>query len=142
MVSGHRSTRILLSEGSSLSGREAVTALGLAGYRVDVCDPDPLCIGRFSRFVRRFHRCPPMSSDPLGYLEFVVELIARESFAVLLPTQEQAYLFASARDRLPLTIGVALSSFENFERVQSKSEFSRVLIELGLPHRRLQSEVG
>jgi predicted ATP-grasp superfamily ATP-dependent carboligase len=83
-----------------------------------------------------------MGEDPLGYLEFVVELIARESFAVLLPTHEQAYLFASARDRLPSTIGVALSSFESFERVQSKSEFSRVLIELSLPHPRTQLVSG
>ncbi|HYY29906.1 MAG TPA: hypothetical protein VE860_18325, partial [Chthoniobacterales bacterium] len=33
----------------------------------------------------------------------------------------------------PSTVGVALSSFESFERVQSKGEFSRVLIELALP---------
>jgi predicted ATP-grasp superfamily ATP-dependent carboligase len=138
MIRGHHSTRILLSEGSSLSGRQAITALGIAGYRVDVCDPDPVCLGRFSRFVRRFHRCPPMSGDPLGYLKFVVDLVARESFAVLLPTHEQAYLFASARDRLPSTVGVALSSFESFERVQSKAEFSRVLIELALPQPRTQ----
>jgi predicted ATP-grasp superfamily ATP-dependent carboligase len=136
MIRGHHNTRILLSEGSSLSGRQAITALGIAGYRVDVCDPDPVCLGRFSRFVRRFHRCPPMSGDPLDYLKFVVDLVARESFAVLLPTHEQAYLFASARDRLPSTVGVALSSFESFERVQSKAEFSRVLIELALPQPR------
>ena len=77
-----------------------------------------------------------MGSDPLGYLEFVVELIAREGFAVLLPTHEQAYLFASARDRLPSTVGVALASFESFERLQSKAEFNRLLTELALPHPR------
>jgi biotin carboxylase len=79
-----------------------------------------------------------MSTDPLGYLEFVVELIAHEGSAVLLPTHEQAYLFASARDRLPLAVGVALPSFESFERVQTKAEFSRLLIELALPHPRTE----
>ena len=39
----NRSTRILLSEGSSLSAREAITALGLAGCTVDLCDPNPFC---------------------------------------------------------------------------------------------------
>jgi hypothetical protein len=64
----------------------------------------------------------PMGSDPLGYLEFVVESIAREGFAVLPPTHEQAYLFASARDRLPPTVGVALASFESFERLDDVNE--------------------
>ena len=52
--------RVLVSEGSSLSAREAITALGMAGHRVGVCDPDPLCLGRFSRFVTHYYRCPPI----------------------------------------------------------------------------------
>ena len=43
--------KILLSEGSSLSAREAITALGLAGHRVELVTADALCLGRFSRFV-------------------------------------------------------------------------------------------
>ena len=39
---------------------QAITALGLAGYRVDLCDPGRFCLGRFSRFVRRYHHCPPV----------------------------------------------------------------------------------
>lgn len=81
--------RILLSEGSSTSAREAVTLLGLAGYHVEICDPDPHCIARFSRFVRQFHRCPGLGVDPQGYVAFVAELVAARRFDVLLPIHEQ-----------------------------------------------------
>ena len=56
--------KILLSEGSSLSSREAITALGLAGHRVELVSSDPMCLGRFSRFVSRVHRAPASGADP------------------------------------------------------------------------------
>jgi hypothetical protein len=125
--------RILLAEGSSLSAREAITVLGLAGHHLELCDPDPRCIGRFSRFVRRFHRCPPMGSEPERFLDFTCALLERGGFDALLPVHEQAYLFAAARTRLPAGIGVALAPFASFERVQGKVEWSRLLGELSLP---------
>jgi predicted ATP-grasp superfamily ATP-dependent carboligase len=133
-----RDLRVLLTEGSSLSAREGITALGMAGYRVDVCDPDPLCLGRFSRFVRRFHRCPPMGTEPIGFLDFVIELLRSGGYEVVLPTHEQAYLLAAARRRLPANAAVALASFASFERVQGKAAFSRLLTELGLPQPRTE----
>ena len=67
---GSKPLRVLLSEGSSTSAREAITVLGLAGHIVEVCDPSPVCLGRLSRFVRKFHRCPGIRDDPAGYLSF------------------------------------------------------------------------
>ncbi len=86
--------RILLSEGASTSAREAITALGLAGHHVEVCDPDPHCLARFSRFVRKLHRCPPLGADPQGYLAFILERIRGGQFDVLLPIHEQGLLLA------------------------------------------------
>jgi hypothetical protein len=37
-----------MSEGSSLSARESLTALGRAEFEVDVIDANPLCLARFS----------------------------------------------------------------------------------------------
>ena len=36
-----RDVRILFSEGSSTNAREMITTLGLSGYRVELCDPNP-----------------------------------------------------------------------------------------------------
>jgi carbamoylphosphate synthase large subunit len=125
--------RILLSEGASTSARQAITALGLNGHDIEVCDPNPLCLGRFSRFVSRFHRCPGLGTDPHGYLSFVLDRIAGERFDVLLPIHEQGFLFARQHEQILPHVAVALPSFKNYERAHSKIGFSRLLSELDLP---------
>ena len=133
MMAKRTMPRILLSEGSSLSAREAVTALGLAGFRVELVSSDPLCLARFSRFVRRVHPAPPSGSDPDGYLKTVLDVIERRSIDVLMPVHEQAYLFAAARHRLPMGLGIALADFSAFEQVQSKPALAALLTRIDVP---------
>ncbi|MDR3677508.1 MAG: hypothetical protein P4N24_18630, partial [Acidobacteriota bacterium] len=125
--------KILLSEGSSLSARQAISALGMAGYRVDVCDPSAMCLGRFSRFVHRFYRCPSMGKDPWEYLDFIRRLLARKKYDVLFPTHEQAFLFSRMRDRMPPSVGLAVATFDSFLAVQGKAAFVRTLERLAIP---------
>ena len=125
--------RILFSEGASTSARQAITALGLSGHHIEVCDPTPLCLGRFSRFVSRFHRCPGLANDPQGYLSFVIDLISGGRFDVLLPIHEQGFLFARVPDQVLSRVAVALPSFESHARAHSKVGFSRLASELNLP---------
>jgi predicted ATP-grasp superfamily ATP-dependent carboligase len=125
--------RVLLSEGNSTSAREAVTILGLSGHHVEVCDPSPVCLCRFSRFVRKFHRSPGLRDDPAGYLVFIERLLTEGTFDVLLPIHEQGFLFARVRERLEARVSLALPDFENYRTAHGKAGFSRVLDELGLP---------
>src|SRR5260370_37035734 len=90
-----RAPRILLSEGSSLSAREAVTALGLAGFRVELVSSDPLCLARFSRFVRHVHPPPPSGINPDGYLAAVLDVAARRRIELLMPCHNQPVLSAA-----------------------------------------------
>src|ERR1700687_1405762 len=122
--------KILLSEGSSLSSREAITALGLAGHRVELVSSDPMCLGRFSRFVTRMHRAPASGADPDGYLAAVLEIVKTDHIDALIPVHEQAYLFAAARKQLPARLGIALAYFEAFEQVQSKTRLATLLTQL------------
>lgn len=128
-----RPIRILLSEGASTSARQAITALALKGHEVEICDPDPFCLGRFSCFVRRFHRCPAMGADPKGYLSFVLDLVSKGSYDILIPIHEQGFLFAKAYDALAPHVAVALPVFTAYEQAYSKAAFSRLLLELDLP---------
>jgi predicted ATP-grasp superfamily ATP-dependent carboligase len=125
--------RVLVSEGNSTSAREAITILGLSGHLVEVCDPSPVCLARFSRFVRKFHRCPGLRDDPAGFLAFLENLLAAQPFDVLLPIHEQGFLLARARHRLPDRVGLALPDFESYRAVHNKAGFSRLLDGLGLP---------
>lgn len=130
---GFRPLRILLSEGSSTSAREAVTVLRLSGHLVEICDPDARALARFSRFVRKFHRCPGLRDRPADYLAFIERLLASRPFDVLLPIHEQGFLFARVRHRLAAHAGLALPSFENYRIAHNKAGFSRLLREIGLP---------
>ena len=97
---------MLLSEGSSLSAREVVTCLGPAGYPLEVMDSDPLCLARWSRWVRKVHRCPRPGAEPLRWLDVVKRLVVERAIDVVLPTHEQAWLFAAAA---PLLSGVPVA---------------------------------
>ena len=125
--------RVLVSEGSSTSAREAVTILGLAGHHVEVCDPSSWCLARYSQFLRKFHRCPGLRNDPAGFLGFVEQLLATRHFDVLLPTHEQGFLFARVRQRLTDRVGLALPDFDSYRTAHSKAGFSRLLDQLALP---------
>jgi predicted ATP-grasp superfamily ATP-dependent carboligase len=125
--------KILLSEGYSLSSREAITALGLAGHRVELVSSNPLCLGRFSRFVSRVHRAPASGADPDSYLAAVIDIAGARRIDALIPVHEQAYLFAAARQKLPAGLGIALADFAAFEQVQSKASFATLLTQLGVP---------
>jgi predicted ATP-grasp superfamily ATP-dependent carboligase len=125
--------RILFSEGASTSARQAITALGVNGHDIEICDPSPLCLSRFSRFVSQFHQCPALGHDPEGYLSFVLDLVSGGRFDVLLPIHEQGLLFARVHEQIRSHVAVALPSFESYARAHSKIGFSRLASELALP---------
>lgn len=124
--------RVLFTEGASLSARQTLYGLGRL-HQIDVIDPDPLCQCRFSSFVHRFFRSPSFSKQPVEFLDFLTQLVAKVKYDVLLPTHEQVYLLSRVRELLAACIGVALPEFSVVERLQNKAEFSRLLIEIGLP---------
>jgi hypothetical protein len=130
------SVRVLLTEGSSLTSREVVTCLGPRGYHLEVLDPDPLCLVRFSRWVKKVHGCPHAGTDPLQYLQTLGTVVAQRGIDVVLPTHEQAWLLAAARPLLAPGVRVAVADVSAFERVQSKVAFAGLLDRLGLPQPR------
>jgi len=125
--------KVLLTEGSSLSARQTLYGLG-RNFIVDILDPDPLCQCRFSRFTRRWHRCPSFSKQPEEYLRFLMARLKAEHYDVLLPTHEQVFLLARFREQVSRRVAVALPDFAAMERMQSKADFCRLLDELGLPY--------
>ncbi len=133
MVNNPPSLKILMTEGTSLSARQSLYALG-GQHTIDVIDPNPLCQCRFSRFVRRWRRSPHFAKDPADFLRFLAAEIEREAYDVVLPTHEQVYLLSKFRDLLANVAGIALPSFDAMRRMQDKAEFTRTLESLGLPY--------
>jgi predicted ATP-grasp superfamily ATP-dependent carboligase len=129
--------KILFSEGSSLSAREAITTLGRSGHTVDICAPTRWCLGSFSKWVRRVHLTPALGADPDGYARAVAQLCDQERVDVLLPVHEQAYLFAALRESDPSwptrNTAVPVAPFRAFAALQTKSALSETLAAVGLP---------
>jgi len=125
--------RVLLSEASSLTAREHLSVLGPAGVHVDVATSSRFAIGRFSRWCRHAVRVPRSGEDPRGYLDTVKATLRDGRYDALLPTHEQAWLFAAGRHRLPADAPLAVSDVDAFDQVQGKIECCRLLDTLGLP---------
>jgi predicted ATP-grasp superfamily ATP-dependent carboligase len=125
--------KILLTEGSSTSARQTLYALG-PRHTIDVLDSARLGQGRFSRYVRRWYRCPSFSKDPEGYLASLTERLLTGEYDVLFPPHEEAFLLARFRESLGRYAGLALPDFDALDRLMSKAKFIRLLDEVGLPH--------
>ncbi len=126
--------RVLLSDGSGLTARQAVTQLADAGHRVDVLSPDPLCLARFTRRVHRVWRVPAYGADPLRWLEAALRIYQEAAADLLFPTQEQVAVL-SACPALLRGAGVrtAVPPFAALARVQDKISAHGTLAAAGLP---------
>ena len=125
--------RVLLSEASSLTAREHLSVLGPSGIQADVASSSPLAIARFSRWCRRVVPVPCSADDPEGYLAAIAAALREGRYDALLPTHEQAWLFAAGRHLLPADAPLAVSDIEAFDQIQSKLACCRLLGALGLP---------
>jgi glutathione synthase/RimK-type ligase-like ATP-grasp enzyme len=126
--------RILLTDGSGLTARQAAAQLADAGHAVEVLSPNPFCLARFTRRVRRVWRVPPYGADPLRWLDVALAVFGAAEADVLLPTQEQAAVL-SACDELvrAAEVRTAVPSFAALSRVQDKLSAFATLIAAGLP---------
>jgi hypothetical protein len=129
-----RSMRVLLSDGSGLTARQTAGLLADAGHTVEVLSPDPVCLARFTRRVRRVWRVPPYGAHPLRWLDAALGVYRAAGMDVLMPTQEQVAALA-AGEELVRAAGVrtAVPSFAALSRVQDKLSAFATLTTAGLP---------
>jgi D-aspartate ligase len=78
-------------------------ARNLAPLRIPVIIVDPdFCIGRFSKFVQKYYRCPPLT-DMEAFVSFLKELASEEGLDkwVLYPTSDMAvHVLSKYKDTL------------------------------------------
>jgi hypothetical protein len=126
-----RPLRILFTEGSSVSARQALYDLG-PRHTIDVLDPSALCQCRFSRFVRRWYRAPRFTADPCGYLACLGKRLAADCYDVVLPLHDEVYLLSRVRDAISRRSAIAIADFPAVDLLQSKLQFLDLARELGL----------
>ena len=126
--------RILLSDASGLTARQAAGQLSGAGHHVAALSPGWLCLCRFTRHVDKVHRVPGYGADPLGWLDAALAVYRSGQFDVLLPTQEQVAVLSHSAGRLrEAGVSTAVPPFEALRAVQDKISASGTLRALGVP---------
>jgi hypothetical protein len=126
--------RILMTDGSGLTARQTANRLGSAGHVVEALAPDPFCLCRFTRHVRRIRPVPVYGVDPLAWLDAALEIYRSGRFDVLFPTQEQVAVLASAPERLRAAgVVTAVPPFAALAAVQDKVSAFHTLTRLGIP---------
>jgi hypothetical protein len=128
-----RRLSILMTEGSSISARQALYALG-PHHTLDVLDHVPLNQCRFSRLVRMWYHTPPFATDPCGYLARLGQRLKAGRYDVVFPTHEETYLLSRVRDMLSQRVAIAVPEFSAITKLFSKLNFLGLLNELQLPH--------
>lgn len=123
--------RVLLTEGSGLTSRQVATRLGELGHDVELLSSRALCLGRFTRHVRRVHRVPEFGPGPLAWFEEACAIAVRRKVDVLFPTQEQVTVLSARRTRLP--VRTIVPQFAALRRVQGKITAYETLRDCGVP---------
>lgn len=126
--------KLLFCEGSSLSARESITALGPQGHEIIICDPNPLCICRFTCFKIKYYRCPSINYDIEAYIKRIIEIIRKENIDILFPVHEQALLFSKNLKNLSELVKIELPEFKNYIQLFGKINFIKLLDRLDIPH--------
>lgn len=125
--------RVLLSDASGLTSRQAAGLLAAAGHRVEVLATEAGPISRFTRSVRALHRVPAFGTDPLAWLDAAVAVAAARDIDLLLPVQEQVAVLALAPERITdLGVALAVPPFASLRQVIDKVSAARTLDRLGV----------
>ncbi|MHC4606598.1 MAG: carboxylate--amine ligase [Planctomycetota bacterium] len=124
--------RVLVTDGHYRKTLAAVRSLGRRGLYVELCESDPVCTARFSRYCQRFHLAPDIY-DPEPYVEFLRRRL-RAGYEMLFPMEEQTCLnIARNRDIVPAGTGLLLSTYEQFCEVRDKKKAFKIARRLGIP---------
>jgi len=125
--------KILLSEGSSISSRQALSVFGQAGYHIELCSYEFITMSRFSRYTKKIHKVPRPNLFPAEYIESLLKIVKKNKFDLLIPVQEETFLLARYADKFQNYTNLPIASFESMDQLQSKVKFALLLEKLHIP---------
>lgn len=134
--------KILLSEGSSLTARETLTALKNCGYSIDILSSSKFPSTAFSIWKHRLISTADVNKQPQKYIGHVSELLKSGKHEAILPTHETAWLLSESLDYLPPDFPIPVAEAESFHKIQGKIDFARQADALSIPQPKWQLVTG
>ena len=96
----------------------------VAGWRVVLADTFRAPMTRASRMIDRFVQLPAPRAKFAAYADAVRQLVAREAPALVVPTCEEVFYLAAARDRRGVVMPLLAPPFYVLARVHNKADFA------------------
>lgn len=100
----------------------------LAGWRVVLADTFRTPMSRASRMIDGYVQLPAPRTDFAAYADVVRDLVAREQPDLVVPTCEEIFYLAAARDRRGVPLPLFAPSLDLLARVHNKAEFAALSI--------------
>lgn len=123
--------RLLVTGARAPVAIEIARLLLAAGYQVHTADSGPFDLAGALRGVRR-HSLPPPRQQPAAFARAVADLVAREGIERVIPTCEEVFYLAAAREQ-GYTLPLFAPGFETLRRLHDKHAFIALAAGLGLP---------
>lgn len=124
--------KVLITGARSPAALDMARDMKAAGAEVHVADSSGAMISRWSSAVDAFHRLRPPVQDPQGFRSDVADVVARISPTLVVPTCEEVFHLAAARED-----GVAVGPLfapdaETLDTLHAKDRFNELACGLGL----------
>jgi len=123
---------VIIIEGH-VQGLSNVRSLGEAGIPVYVVDKGD-CIARYSKYCKKFFRCPPYESNDLA--DFLIKIATEMKLQnwLLLPSNDHAVLTISKhKKRLEQYYKVITQSIDIIQNIYDKSKLLKIAKDSGVP---------
>lgn len=120
-----------------VTGARAPSALHLArvfdaaGHRVILADTFRYPLSRGTRMKDAYVRLPSPRQDFSRYAAVVADLVARESPDLIVPTCEEVFFLAAARDRRRIDMALFAPAFDVLAKVHNKADFAEMAVGFG-----------
>jgi hypothetical protein len=124
--------RVALTGGRAPATLELARLLARAGHSVFVAESVRWPLTRGSRAVAQSVRVPPPRQAPEAFADALAALMERERIDLLVPTCEEVFYVARARDRLRALGRVLVEPLEKLHTLHSKWRFAQRAMEYGL----------
>lgn len=129
---GKDGMRVLVTGARSPAALDLARDLSTAGAEVHVADSSGARIARWSRAPARFHRLRPPALDLDGFRRDIADLSARLVPDLVVPTCEEVFHLAAAREA-GVDVGPLLApSLETLDTLHAKDRFNILALRLGL----------
>jgi len=102
-----------------------------AGHHVLLADSHRFPFARFTRLKAGYRRLPPPCDDPANYAQSVARLVEAERIDLVVPTCEEVFYLAAARDLYGLPIPLSAPPFSVLRDVHDKFAFASAARGLG-----------